>query len=415
MLDLLAKNPLLVIVQLYDNSASVSSVLLSVSMVGAMFPVCVRRFASAARDLPLLKPSDALARWRDALPPAAASSVLAGYTSALGGIVTDPSLLMVPFDDHGFHRGHCVFDTVNVEAGRAFGLQMHIDRLLNSARLAKIIGEVPPPAAEPSVLRSIILQTIAATGRRDGIFVRYWLSAGRGDFSISPKRCAGPTFYCVVHEDTHTAEGARGVSAVTVSVPLKPPLLATMKSNNYMLNALVAMEAEAAGASMGLQLDEDGHLAESSVAVGGLHRTWHWRTAPPLAVRDAKFSAAVADARVSCASCSARRLSPSSTGTACCARRWPTPFCLRRPGRAPWPSLLPSSAQACSAAATSVRSPRPSLSRRAALPKPSPAALSPRPAPQLTPRRVAQAGERVAFARRRVGGADYRVGRTAGG
>ena len=35
-----------------------------------------------------------------------------------------------------------------------------------------------------------------------------------------------------------------GVAAVTVDVPLKPPLLATMKSNNYLLNAPVAMHAD---------------------------------------------------------------------------------------------------------------------------------------------------------------------------
>jgi len=37
-------------------------------------------------------------------------------------------------------------------------------------------------------------------------------------------------------------QGPRGVSAAIVGVPLKPPLLATMKSTNYMLNAHVAME-----------------------------------------------------------------------------------------------------------------------------------------------------------------------------
>ena len=48
-------------------------------------------------------------------------------------------------------------------------------------------------------------------------------------------------------------------------VPLKPPLLATMKSNNYLLNALVAMEAEARDAQLGIQL-EHGYVAESAVS-----------------------------------------------------------------------------------------------------------------------------------------------------
>ena len=251
-------------------------------------PTRIRRLVTSAvgSRVALFKSSEeVVARWTAALPAATRSLVLAGYTSATGGIVTDPSLLTIPLDDHGFHRGHCVFDTANVANGRVFGLTMHLNRLLSSARLAKIIGEEPPAAADPAVLRSIILQTIAATGRRDSVFVRYWLSAGRGDFSISPKRCVGPTFYCVVHEDTHSAAGERGMSAVMVTVPLKPPLLATMKSNNYMLNALVALEAEAAGASMGIQLHEDGRLAESSVATVGVVDRYGWlRTPPPDAI-----------------------------------------------------------------------------------------------------------------------------------
>ena len=161
---------------------------------------CAQRLASTVSKLPVLDGTEALTRWRAALPPPAAESILAGYSSVLGGITTDPSLLMVPMDDHGFHRGHCVFDTCHVEGGRAFGLSMHLDRLLRSAATAQILapGGSPPLHFAREELRSIILQTIAATGRRDGVFVRYWLSAGRGDFNISPKACVGgPSFYVV--------------------------------------------------------------------------------------------------------------------------------------------------------------------------------------------------------------------------
>ena len=36
---------------------------------------------------------------------------LAFYSSELGGIVTDPALMVVSVDDHLVHRGHAVFDT----------------------------------------------------------------------------------------------------------------------------------------------------------------------------------------------------------------------------------------------------------------------------------------------------------------
>lgn len=209
--------------------------------------------------IPVFRSAEAMTgflRAKDAATPA-----LAAYSSVLGGIVTDEVAMSVPIDDHGFHRGHCVFDTANVAGGKAFGLSMHLDRLLGSAQQARI----DTSALEKDTLKRIILETIGATERRDGVFVRYWLTAGRGDFGISPKNCVEPSFYCVVHDDSHGGND-RGLSAAPVDVPLKPPLLATAKTNNYMINALVAMEAEAKGAQLGVQFEADGHLAESSVA-----------------------------------------------------------------------------------------------------------------------------------------------------
>jgi 4-amino-4-deoxychorismate lyase len=237
-----------------------------------MLRVCgVRRLwsSSGTATLPILGAEDALQRWRAAVPPKASSTILASYSSALGGITTDPSLMMIPLDDHGFHRGHCVFDTCALEEGRAFGLQMHLDRLLRSARQAQIIDDSIDASALREVLRSIVLQTFAAAGRRDQVFMRYWLTAGRGDFSISPSGCTPPEFYAVVHEDAEYPEDAdhppAGFSAAIVDVPLKTPLLATMKTNNYLINALVAMEAERLGVDLGLQLDDQGNVCETAV------------------------------------------------------------------------------------------------------------------------------------------------------
>jgi len=228
--------------------------------------------ARAARSeafmrLPVLSSPDAVCSlWRNRLPKRVATEVFASYASHLRAIVTDPALVAIPLDDHGFHRGHAVFDTCNVANGLAYGLSFHLDRLLASAKQARISNV---PAKEE--LKSIILQTIAATQRRDGVFVRYWLTAGRGDFSISPRHCTGePGFYVVAHQDAHSADGLREFKAITSTVPLKPAFLATMKSNNYLLNALVAMEAESKGAHLGIQLDDEGVLAESAVSTIGV-------------------------------------------------------------------------------------------------------------------------------------------------
>ena len=49
------------------------------------------------------------------------------------------------------------------------------------------------------------------------------------------------------------------------SVPLKPKLLAELKSNNYLLNALTMMEAKHRGGTFGVLASPDGNLFESCV------------------------------------------------------------------------------------------------------------------------------------------------------
>ena len=44
----------------------------------------------------------------------ARANYLAFYSSRLGGITTDPALMVVPMDDHLVHRGHAVFDTATM-------------------------------------------------------------------------------------------------------------------------------------------------------------------------------------------------------------------------------------------------------------------------------------------------------------
>ena len=55
------------------------------------------------------------------------------YSSHLGGIVTDPALMVVPFDDHMVHRGHGIFDTAGIVNGKIYDLDAHLDRFLKSA------------------------------------------------------------------------------------------------------------------------------------------------------------------------------------------------------------------------------------------------------------------------------------------
>src|ERR1044071_2935590 len=60
------------------------------------------------------------------------------YSSQLKGIVTDASLMVLPFDDHIVHRGHGIFDTAAIVAGKIYDLDAHLDRFLKSAERSKL-------------------------------------------------------------------------------------------------------------------------------------------------------------------------------------------------------------------------------------------------------------------------------------
>jgi 4-amino-4-deoxychorismate lyase len=189
-----------------------------------------------------------------------ASNFYAMYSSVLGGIVTDPAFMVVPLDDHMVHRGHAVFDTATLMNGMLYQLDPHLDRLIKSAEGARIALPFERPQ-----LRQIILDTAAASRRRDGS-VRYWVSAGPGGYGLGPAECVGSSFYVIVFKQEAYPENyyREGVKMVTSQVPIKPPLFARVKSTNYLPNVLVVLEAKDRGADNGVFIDQRGMVAESS-------------------------------------------------------------------------------------------------------------------------------------------------------
>jgi 4-amino-4-deoxychorismate lyase len=212
-----------------------------------------------ATQIRLLTTDDAINRLRRSAH-SKADNFYAMYSSILGGIVTDPALMVLPLDDHMVHRGHAVFDTATLTHGMLYQLDPHLERLLKSAAGARIA--LPFPREQ---LREIILATAAASGRRDAS-VRYWLSAGPGGFGLGPGECVGSSFYVIIfkqeaYPDTYYSEGMK---VITSGVPIKPPLFARTKSTNYLPNVLVVLEAKDHGADNGIFIDQRGMLAESS-------------------------------------------------------------------------------------------------------------------------------------------------------
>jgi 4-amino-4-deoxychorismate lyase len=182
------------------------------------------------------------------------------YSSQLGGIVTDPALMVLPFDDHIVHRGHGVFDTAAIVDGKIYDLEAHLDRFVRSAGLSRL--PLPCPREE---MRDIIARTAAVSSKRDGS-IRYWISAGPGSLGLPPAAGAEPGFFVMIfgglaYPDTWYTEGLR---VMTTTYPIKPPLYAVTKSTNYLPNILMQLEAQEAGLDNGVFLDDAGNVGESS-------------------------------------------------------------------------------------------------------------------------------------------------------
>jgi 4-amino-4-deoxychorismate lyase len=182
------------------------------------------------------------------------------YSSQLNGIVTDPALMVIPFDDHMVHRGHGIFDTAGIVNGKIYDLDAHLDRFLRSAERSKL--KLPASRAE---MRDIIIRTTAASGRRDGS-IRYWLSSGTGSLDLIPVAGAEPGFFVMIFPGLVYPEKFKteGVRVMTTTYPIKPPLYAITKTTNYLPNVLMQMEAKEKGFDNGVFIDHDGHVGESS-------------------------------------------------------------------------------------------------------------------------------------------------------
>jgi 4-amino-4-deoxychorismate lyase len=209
--------------------------------------------------LPVLTADDVLQRFQS-LRARQPVKFWAFYSSQLGGVVTDPALMVLPFDDHMVHRGHGIFDTAGLVNGKLYDLEAHLDRFLRSAERSKL--KLPGTRDE---IRDIILGTTAASGHRDGS-IRYWLSSGPGSLELTPAAGADPGFFVMVfaglvYPDRWYTEGLK---VMTTTYPIKPPLYAITKTTNYLPNVLMQMEAKESGFDNGVFIDAAGHVGESS-------------------------------------------------------------------------------------------------------------------------------------------------------
>ena len=209
--------------------------------------------------------------------------LLAMYSSHVRAITTDSESFVMKVDDHGFHRGHAVFDTVSIDAEtRTFqDLDYHLDRLQTSAEMAFLT--FPKGLESLDSLARIVKETVSAAfeekerrqrGRSPSssdccssmMQARFYLTAGVGGFSLSAKECAeGSNFYCVVIERTK-AETTKALRARTTPIAVKNKPFSNIKSTNYLQNCMITTDAEMHGADVGIWVANDGKVLEGPSA-----------------------------------------------------------------------------------------------------------------------------------------------------
>lgn len=188
------------------------------------------------------------------------------FSSMLGGIVTDPLWMNAPVDDHLVHRGDGVFETLKCTAGRIYLCREHIARLFRSAARIELVS----PWTEADII-DIVRQVVRAGGRNDCL-IRVLLSRGPGGFGVNPYECPRPGLYVIAHRLTPPFMDAHpnGARVKSSAIPVKAGVFATVKTCNYLPNALMKKEAIDAGVDFTVSFDEQGFLGEGATENIGL-------------------------------------------------------------------------------------------------------------------------------------------------
>jgi len=182
------------------------------------------------------------------------------YSSWLGGYFKEPWAMMVPMDDHGFHRGDGVFEAVRIHERAYFDLQSHLKRLVNSGNRIGI-----KPFASIEEMQKILVELAKRCDLNAGI-LRLYMTRGPGGFSPSPEECTGTQLYAAITamKPPNPDRYKNGVKCMTSETGAKDPFYTGIKSLNYLQNVLMRKECHEQGYDFGVCFDSKGVLCEGA-------------------------------------------------------------------------------------------------------------------------------------------------------
>jgi branched-chain amino acid aminotransferase len=182
----------------------------------------------------------------------------------IDGELSDGAQAKISVRDHGLLYGDGVFEGIRVCAGRPFKLSAHLARLGRGARALHL--RVPGGEAH---LREVVTRTLAAYGESEA-YMRLIVTRGDGPLGVDPTSCEAPRVICLIDRIQLYSDDKRaaGLSMITSSVrrPSADVLDPRIKTLNYLNNVLAKGEARRQGADEALLLNQQGQIAEASVA-----------------------------------------------------------------------------------------------------------------------------------------------------
>jgi branched-chain amino acid aminotransferase len=164
--------------------------------------------------------------------------------------------------DHGFLYGDGVFEGIRMYDGNVFRLEEHVDRLYDSAKSIMLNIEV-----SKEEMSNIIIETLKMN-KLENAYIRVVISRGVGNLGLDPFTCSHPQIIVIAEQLALFPKALydTGIEIVTVASRRNRAdvLSPKVKSLNYLNNILVKIEANLAGVSEALMLNDQGYVAEGS-------------------------------------------------------------------------------------------------------------------------------------------------------
>lgn len=183
-----------------------------------------------------------------------------GLVIYLNGEFVDEEEAKISVFDHGVLYGDGVFEGIRAYNGRVFRLRQHIDRLYESAK--SILLDIGMTKEEMS---EALLETLRRNSLRDA-YIRLVVTRGKGDLGLDPRMCSKPTVFIIAAQIQLYPEELYEKGLEVVTVPTRRNIVEgvnpRIKSLNYLNNILAKIEANLAGVSEAILLNNEGYVTE---------------------------------------------------------------------------------------------------------------------------------------------------------